>query len=230
MNEVLTDSSESIEAGRNKQLLRVLFLAMGLNRVVRWQDQPDKKFLDKAELQDMRESVLEHVGGMGACITLILTEAAKRGDERITSLDQLKLSQCTLIHDAEEMFTGDLLVKDDTDKEKAEQAWVQIKSFLSESGFEDGENIIDEYKNKTTSEARFAKVIDDLQAMVRLVQARRFDMARSADAVEKSEGYKYSQEFPMLNKLFRLVLELIKRDTLIRSGVSDMPYAMGDES
>ena len=85
-------------------------------------------------------------------------------------LDRLKVYELLMYHDVVEIEAGDTPlhpnINSDGKKEKEEKAAEELKKLLPEHQSKKFELLFDEYENQKTKEARFAKAIDALEAVI----------------------------------------------------------------
>lgn len=208
---------------RDKQLLRWLLWGTDGNRVMRWRADDGEKFRSSEEMRKtMPESVTEHNGGMLKVAVFLRQEAQIRGDQSILALNGDTVNSLIVMHDAHEVMTSDRLEKNEEDKATETAANAHLKGRLANDGFETLATNIDDYTDKGSAEARFVKVLDDLQAFLYMIRTKRFDMAQ----MEGRKGAKFCEEFPTAARLYKLAAAAITHPHLLSDDIADMPHQM----
>lgn len=219
------ENSENREQIRQDALFIPLFLEkMKQSRVIRWREAGEATFMNPSEVAEMRESVAEHAGSMSDLAVNVLSKARTERDVAFNDFDVMKALHMIHTHDTEEIITGDVRVKDANHYAKEREAQQLIKDQVSTLNFaDDVMAAIDEYRDKSTKEARFVKAIDELQAWFYIIHTRKFDVSnRNFDVLESIAGYAFAKEFPTLMRLMNIMLRIMRNPTLVTQGIPEM--------
>lgn len=198
-------------------------------RVKRWKKEDDFiKFVPKEYHANRNENNLEHTGGMRIVADLVFQKAEAEGDETVLELDYRRVGNLIRVHDLEETYVGDERVKDDDYYAREKVATAQLHKNNTQVNFGSLEDeLIAEYQEKKTKESRFVKAIDELQAWLYLISKRDIGESNRGlegdNALENIKGYEYAQEFPTVKRVMDIVIHVMQRPELIKSGIPDMP-------
>lgn len=110
-----------------------------------------------------KENDAEHAWHM-SIMTLLLAEYANE------EIDKLKTISMLLIHDLVEIYAGDTYAYDEsgksTQKQREEEAATRLFGMLPEDQAQYMRSLWDEFEERQTQEAKFARTLDNIQPMM----------------------------------------------------------------
>ncbi len=199
----------------DKQFLRLLLnFVGGQSRIKRWREPGEEPFINSEELYSKRETVMEHVGGMSLVASMIFDKAESEEDRSITDLDFRKIIRNIVVHDSEEILTGDIQGKTAVDRANEEKARdIVLGEAMKVSVGDHIRETLTSYQSKDRPEDRFTKAIDELQGILYIIYTRTFDKQRPN--FRETKAYEYSGEFKTLRRIIDLAINLCERSNLV---------------
>lgn len=201
----MKDPFENFEHRSKEQLLIRSFLEIskGLERELRYGNQNRTE----EEMAELRQSVAEHMQGMHWLADFILSE-----DEEAVELNREKIGRLINRHDMHEALTGDQLVKDEETLLKERAAEAKLVEAAGTVGISpDLEEMLGEYVNRETAEAKFVKGLDRLEAYLTMIYAGRADMFTENHSHNEHEIAESIRDIsPMLHKSLDLTVRLLR--------------------
>jgi len=157
---------------------------------------------------DRKESSAEHTWS-----SLMLADYFLEQDDM--GLDRLKVFEILMYHDVVEIEAGDTPIHLNADpKKKQEKEMFAAKKLVKELPEKQANKFLklfNEFENKSSKEARFAKAIDQLDAVINQLEYKEKWSTWSKEyIIEKKE--KYFEEFPNILKEFRELLVYLEEE------------------
>lgn len=119
--------------------------------------------LNRDSEEYVTQSVAEHIYNM-----MTLAEYFRPLEDPDNQWDWEKIHRMILWHDATELETGDLKKHEKTEETEKEEK-LALPRMLAQAPLlllQDMQSIVDEYETRITTEARFVKALDALEAMI----------------------------------------------------------------
>ena len=215
---------------RNEQLeedikfIRTFFQFMDQSRTLRWRSKKDNAFLTAEEVSEMKESDSEHTGQMSSLASFIVEKAKTENDLVTAGVDFSRVNLMIHIHDIEENLVGDSREKTEAYEIVEEKARKQIVEQVNKLNFGTViESALDEYQKKQTAESQFVKALDEIQALLFMIYSRGFSQDnRDYNNLDTIVAYKYIQQFPTLERIYNVLVKIMKNQKLISTEIPDL--------
>jgi len=147
------------------------------------------------------ESVAEHVYGMHILAGYFLSL-----EDTEESWDYNKIQQLITWHDTDEIETGDVIAhkKTSQDRVDAKLALTSLFQKMPEVMRFTAENLLSEYENQQTAEARFTKAIDKVEPLIECLDEASYIKVHHQNGFLKSDSIRikrpYTERFPYINR------------------------------
>ena len=166
-----------------------------------------KKVYRMNSVESRKESSAEH---SWSCLIL-----ADYFLEKIKKIDKLKVFELLIYHDVIEIEVGDSPLmpgKKDSDKKRREEKSLEIlKNKLPKEVGEKYVALFKEFEEEKTREAKFAKAIDQLDAVIHEMDYKK-DWNGWTEQFLRNSKSKYFEEFPELKDLFEKLMVHLKKE------------------
>ncbi len=130
-------------------------------------------------------------------------------------LDRLKVYELLMDHDVVEIEAGDVCISKEEDrknkKKKELEAMHILKDNIPEVLSSKFVSLFNEYEERKTLEARFAKAIDALDAEIHELDYKE-DWAGWTEEFLRSKKEKYLEEFPEMKEVFEKTVSFCKEN------------------
>lgn len=151
------------------------------------------------------ESVAEHVFG-----AMILAEYFLPLEDVENKWDKNKITQMLLVHDIAEIITGDEIGYLKTDKQRVAEAEAEKKLLaeLPETIRENFTNVMNEYEQRLTMEAKFTKAVEKTDPYFHMYsEAGKKIMADEKSTEEQTRGLHEGPTlvFPYINRFYNVI-------------------------
>lgn len=223
-------SEDSIsQIKQDKSNIRALLkLQSGLERTPRWREEGEFPHLTPEQMKEYRQSVLEHMAGMNSIATFLFDIAEQEGDTAISNLNFRLVSKYIILHDSEEIYTGDKREKTPEDHELEKEAVDKIVAEGQETSIAPQIRfLMESYHTKATPEARFVKAIDELEAYFHMIGIRGIDRSKRTN-LRETASYQYAQEFPTLARYMKIAVDVMEKKELLSTEIPQMPTELED--
>ena len=159
------------------------------------------------EMSKLEQSLSEHVHGMAVLADLILD-----ADPAAKTLDRARIHTLIRYHDAHEVITGDVIIKNDSVRKEEAAAEETITHLEALRGNEDIETLLAEYHAQETPEARFVKGIDRLEAYLTMMYAGRAEKLNNRITDAQAIADMTRTVSPLLADTQKLVLRFLMHE------------------
>jgi 5'-deoxynucleotidase YfbR-like HD superfamily hydrolase len=210
------------QRSQDVRFVRLFLEQMNQTRVLRWRNLGEPAFVSVEDMAFMKETVSEHIGQMMVLATGILQKARQENDVSLMNIDLLKVTTMISLHDIEETVIGDARHKDERYYALEKKAQGEIEDKLEGTNIEEPiVEILQEYRDKSSKEARFVKAIDEIQAWMYLIYTKQIGQStRNFKKPEDIKGYEYAAEFSTLKRIADILLRVLQN---VKSDPQQMP-------
>lgn len=159
-------------------------------------------------VNDRKESTAEHTWG-----SLILADFFLSKNDY--GLDRLKVCELLMYHDVVEIETGDIPLHPNIPRADKLESEIQAAKILNEKLPEPLNKkfleLFNEFEEKTTKEARFAKAIDALEAVIHELDYKKDWKGWTKEFLIEKKA-KLFDEFPEMKKVFDYLLKYVEEN------------------